>query len=255
MPRTSGIWGLRTIVCVIAVAASAMAVLTSCEEEKKHYVKNIGDGEHTPTLNTINVETFISDSGYTKYFIKAPLWSMYEEAKEPFWLFPQGVDLEQYDTKLKQVASMRCDSAKYLSQKRIWRLDGNVVMVNTNRDSFLTKQLFWDQAKRKVYTDSFIHIVRQDRIIEGMGFTSNEQMTAYTIKRPMGIFPVGSKSADHTPRPVEDDSLHAGEMNRGYAPPRASFRSGGSGSEPISHDSVPAAMRQNPAPKKITKIN
>lgn len=244
---------MRMMVCAMAAAVTAMAVLASCEEEKKHYVKNIGDGEHTPTLNTLNVETFISDSGYTKYFIKAPLWSMYEEAREPFWLFPKGVDLEQYDTGLKKVASMRCDSAKYLSQKRMWRLDGNVVMVNTNRDSFLTKQLFWDQAKRTVYTDSFIHIVRQDRIIEGMGFTSNEQMTAYTIKRPMGIFPVGKKTADNTPKAVEEDSLHQGEMNRGYAPPRASFRSNRPGTAPMEHDSVPASMRNHPNPVKTEK--
>lgn len=252
MPRKSGITGMRLLVCAIAAALAASAVLSSCKEEKKHYVKNIGDGEHTPTLNTLNVETFISDSGYTKYFIKTPLWSMYEESKEPFWLFPQGVELEQYDTKLAKVASMRCDSAKYLSTKRIWRLDGNVVMVNTNRDTFLTKQLFWDQAKRTVYTDSFIHIVRQDRIIEGLGFTSNEQMTAYTIKRPMGIFPVGQKTADNTPKAVEEDSLHAGEMNRGYAPPRASFRSNGPGGRPMEHDSVPAAMRI-PSPAKGKK--
>lgn len=248
MPNKSSLRSLRMIVCAIAAAVAAMVVFSSCEEEKKHYVKNIGDGEHTPTLNTLNVETFISDSGYTKYFIKAPLWSMYEEARDPFWLFPQGVDLEQYDTGLKKVASMRCDSAKYLSQKRVWRLDGNVVMVNTNRDSFLTKQLFWDQARRTIYTDSFIHIVRQDRIIEGMGFTSNEQMTAYTIKRPMGIFAVGKKSADTTPRDMEEDSLHQGEMNRGYAPPRASFRSNTPTAAPIEHDSVPAAMRNQPKP-------
>lgn len=252
MPRRSGITGLRMILCAIVAAVAVASVLSSCEEEKKHYVKNIGDGERTPTLNTINVETFISDSGYTKYFIKTPLWSMYEEAKEPFWLFPKGVELEQYDTKLAKVASMRCDSAKYLSTKRIWRLDGHVVMVNTARDSFLTKQLFWDQAKRKIYTDSFIHIVRQDRIIEGMGFTSNEQMTAYTIKRPMGIFPIGRKSADNTPRAVTEDSLHEGEMNRGFAPPRASFRSNRPGIAPMEHDSVPEAMR-NPAQAKSKK--
>ena len=47
------------------------------------------------------------------------------------------------------------------------------MMVNTMRDTFLSQQLYWDQNKRKVYTDSFIHIVRSDRIIEGYGLEAN----------------------------------------------------------------------------------
>jgi len=196
-----------------------------CKEEERHYVKNIGDGTSTPTMNTLNVNTFISDSGYTRYFITAPLWSMYEDAPEPFWLFPDGIELEQYDRALRVAATMRCDSARYLSQKRIWRLDGNVVMVNTQRDSFLTQQVYWDQVKREVYSDSFVHIVRTDRIIEGFGFTSNEQITAYTVNRPTGIFPVNRDnkavapdSADATP-----DSLSVPARRRRAISRRASM--------------------------------
>lgn len=180
---------LRSLL-IFAVAVVASASLGGCKEEVRRYVKNIGDGTATPTMNTLDVNTFISDSGYTRYFITAPRWSMYEDAPEPFWLFPDGIELEQYDRSLQLAATMRCDSARYLSQKRIWRLDGNVVMVNTQRDSFLTQQVFWDQMKREVYSDSFVHIVRSDRIIEGYGFSSNEQITAYTVNRPTGIFPV-----------------------------------------------------------------
>ena len=65
-------------------------------------------------------------------------------------------------------------------------------MRNVDGDRFLTQQLFWDQNARKVYSDSFIHIERSDRIIEGYGFISNEQMTDYTIRRPSGIFPTSA---------------------------------------------------------------
>ncbi|MCM1452461.1 MAG: LPS export ABC transporter periplasmic protein LptC [Clostridium sp.] len=172
-----------------AGAAIALSSLASCGEEKHSYVPNAISGELTPTMLTVNVNTFISDSGYTRYHITAPQWGMYEDAAEPFWKFPDGIFLEQYDRDLNPTSSIRSDSARYLSQKRIWRLDGNVVMVNTAGDSFLTQQVYWNQVRREVYSDSFIHIVRSDRVIEGYGFTSNEQMTSYTVNKPTGIFP------------------------------------------------------------------
>ncbi|MDE7443686.1 MAG: hypothetical protein K2M65_05960, partial [Muribaculaceae bacterium] len=74
-----------------------------------------------------------------------------------------------------------------------------VRMRNTEGDRFLTQQLFWNQNEHKVYSDSFIHIDRADRTIEGYGFVSNEQMTTYSISNPTGIFPVSDfrkESAD-----------------------------------------------------------
>ena len=49
--------------------------------------------------------------------------------------------------------------------------------------------MFWDQRLNKVYSDSFIHIERADRTIEGYGFESNDKMTNYRITNPTGIFP------------------------------------------------------------------
>lgn len=207
-----------------------LLLCVSCEEERRYYVPNVGDSDTVPTMSTLDVNTFISDSGYTKYFIKAPLWNMYEEAAEPYWKFPQGVELEQYNKLQKTEATLRCDSAIYKNQKRIWQLDGNIVMVNVNRDTFLTNQVFWDQARRKIYSDSFVHIVRADRIIEGYGFESNEQMSAYEVKRPTGIFPVqkgpnqGTASVSATPSGDYDE-----EARRAPAPGRPSQRPDNSG--------------------------
>ena len=80
--------------------------------------------------------------------------------------------------------------AKYRITAKLWRLDGNVEIKNVAKDEFLTEQLFWSQSQHKIYSDSFIHIVKSDRVIEGYGFESNEQMTQYNIKKVSGIFPV-----------------------------------------------------------------
>lgn len=179
---------MRRLPVIVLVVAFALA-LWSCREERHSFVPNVR-GEVVPTMTTYDVSTFISDSGYTRYHITTDLWQMFEDAAEPFWRFPTGLYLQQYDQQLKPTSSVVCDSATYLSRKRLWQLDGHVVMVNTMRDSFLTQQLFWDQVHQKIYSDSFIHIVRSDRIIEGYGFESNQNMTAYTVNKPTGIIPV-----------------------------------------------------------------
>lgn len=176
---------LPAIVTFIIVTA-----ICACQDNHEGYVPSLPEGADVPTMTTLDVNTFISDSGYVRYHIVADVWRLYEDSPDPFWTFPEGLYLEQYDENLNPAASVVCDSAIYYSKRRIWRLDGNVIMVNTERDSFLTMQLFWDQNKQTVYSDSFMHIVRFDRIIEGYGFESNQNMTAYTVKQPTGIIPV-----------------------------------------------------------------
>lgn len=167
----------------------ALLLAVACGNDRQHYVPNVGDGMTTPTMATTDVETLISDSGYTRYKVVAPLWQMFEDANDPFWRFPEGLYLEQYDLNMNPESMVECDSATYFSRKRLWRLDGNVMMINTQQDSFLTQQVFWDQTTRKMYSDSFIHIVRTDRIIEGYGFESDQSMTSYTVHRPTAILP------------------------------------------------------------------
>ncbi len=169
--------------------AVGLCILAACSREQERFVPNAGDGTHTPTMSTRDVSTLISDSGYTRYHLTAPLWQMFEDAEEPFWNFPEGLEVEQYDLAMNPESTVVCDSATYFSRKRLWRLDGNVIMVNTEADSFLTEQLFWDQSARKIYSDSFVHIVRTDRTIEGYGFESDQSMLYYTVHRPTAILP------------------------------------------------------------------
>ncbi len=220
--------GLRSLP-VLIVAAAVAATAWSCREERHSFVPGIADPQKSPTMTTFDVATLISDSGYTKYKIVAPVWEIYDEAQEPYWRFPDGLDLQQYDSRLRPAASMVCDSAVYFSRLRLWRLDGHIVMVNTLRDSFITAQLFWDQYHQEVRSDSFIHIVRSDRIIEGFGFRSDQNMTSYTVNLPTGIIPVerpaGPAAAQAADSAAADSIDLQPTMRRRPAPVRASQRS------------------------------
>lgn len=194
-----------TAICLLAACG-----ISACHSTDSHIDPIPIDGNITPTLITYDVNTFISDSGYTRYHLTADVWLMFEEADEPNWKFPDGLFLEKFDKEMKQEATIVSDSATYFSQKKLWRLDGNVRMRNTAGDRFLTQQLFWNQNDHKVYSDSFIHIDRADRTIEGYGFLSNEQMTTYTISQPTGIFPVSDFRKQQTDSTgMEADTISA----------------------------------------------
>ena len=61
---------------------------------------------------------------------------------------------------------------------------------NKKNEHFTTDLLFYDDNKKEFYSDTEITIKREDKIIYGIGFTSNADMTRYTIQKPTGIIPV-----------------------------------------------------------------
>lgn len=180
-----------------------LAGVGSCKKPKNEMVGIIDDKREIPTLSTEDVSTLISDSGVTKYRITAKQWDMYDKAKEPYWYFPLGLFVEKFDSLYQTEASIKSDTAYFYKNKRLWKLVGNVNVVNVNDEKFVTELLYWDQRTQRIYSDAFIHIERQDVILEGVGFESNESLTKYTIRTPSGIFPISDKPA------VGRDSLSA----------------------------------------------
>ena len=176
------------VAAVIAVAL--VSVLPGCKDDGKLGVASRIDPKKMPTMSTVDVSTLISDSGITQYKIVSPLWNVYDEVDTPYWNFPKGIYLQKYDRKFNVIASVAADSAKYFRMLNLWKLDGNVELKKEPGELFLTQQLFWDQRRNRLYSDSFIHIETPDRMLEGLGFESNDRLTKYTIRRPTGIFPV-----------------------------------------------------------------
>ncbi len=176
----------------VAVAATLAVIILSggCKEDGKLGVAGKIDPKTMPSMSTVNVATLISDSGITQYKIVSPLWNVYDEVDTPYWNFPKGIFLQKYDRKFNVIASVAADSARFFRMLNLWRLDGHVELKKEPGELFMTQQLFWDQRRNRLYSDSFIHIETPDRMLEGIGFESNDRLTKYTIKHPTGIFPV-----------------------------------------------------------------
>lgn len=180
---------LLPLTVLTATLPAVWATATSCNDDSKIDTVTVDSVTLIPTMMTRDVETLISDSGVTRYRIVTQLWLVYDEVDEPFWRFPQGLDLTKFDNFFRTETTVRADSAIYYKNKQLWQLDGNVRIVNILNEKILTEQLFWNQRTHRIYSDSFVHIEQTDRVLEGLhGFETNEQMTNYRMKSFSGIF-------------------------------------------------------------------
>lgn len=165
-----------------------LLLFSSCGGKKKELGEAITERDSLPSMATLGVVTYISDSGVTRYRMEAEEWLMYDRKRPSYWAFEKGVYLEQFDSLFNVDASIKADTAYFYDKQKLWKLMGNVDIKNRKGERFNTELLYWNQATEKVYSDRFIRIEQPDRIITGYGFDSNQQMTIYQIRNMGGIF-------------------------------------------------------------------
>ncbi|MBR6602085.1 MAG: LPS export ABC transporter periplasmic protein LptC [Bacteroidaceae bacterium] len=166
----------------------------SCTKGKEPVTDAITNRDSVPVMVTRDVSTYISDSGVVRYKIIADEWQVFDRLDPSMWTFEQGVYLEKFNNDLSIEATIVADTAYYYDKKELWELRGNVHIENEQDEQFDTQLLFWDQKTKRVYSDLFIRIRQQKRIITGIGFISNQDFTRYTIKQTQGIFPIKEES-------------------------------------------------------------
>ena len=181
---------IKRITRVVLLLLICFSVYSCAKKEVRHRASAIADRKAMPALAGDEVTTLISDSGITRYRIKAKKWLVYDKADTPYWEFPEGVYLEKFNLNLEADATVEADYAYYNEPAQRWMLRGNVQAVNLQGEKFETPLLYWDQSSESVYSDSSIVITREASIIKGVGFRSNQEMTQYTILRPTGVFPI-----------------------------------------------------------------
>ena len=106
--------------------------------------------------------------------------------------------MEKFDTLFHIDASIKADTAYYYEKKKIWELRSNVQIQSQRGDKFETELLFWDEKEEKVYSDKFIQISQEDKVITGYGFESDQNLTEYQIKNTTGVFTVEDKKTAPT---------------------------------------------------------
>ena len=204
---------LKTLNITDAFLPAVMFVLfPACSGKDKKLAEAISENDTLPSMKSLGVTTLISDSGITRYKIVAEDWLIHDKKNPPYWAFEKGVYLEKFDTLFRVDASIKADTAYYHEKKKLWELRGHVQILSQRGDKFQTDLLFWDEKKEKVYSDKFIQIEQEDKVIKGYGFESNQDLSEYEIKNTTGIFTIEDTAPTVTTQP--QDSLNISVTNR-----------------------------------------
>ncbi len=62
----------------------------------------------------------------------------------------------------------------------------DVVMINNKNEKINTEVLVWDRRKAQIYSNEFVKITTEDKIILGEGFISDERFDNWKIIKPRG---------------------------------------------------------------------
>ncbi len=195
-----------------------LVLLSSCGGKEKHLADPVGERDSLPSMQTRGVSSLVSDSGVIRYKILAEEWLVYDKRNPSKWAFEKGIFLEKFNDSMQVDAKIKADTAYYYDKQKLWDLRGHVSVRNQRGEMFDTYQLFWNQNTQQVYSDKFIRIQQDDKIITGYGFKSNQQFTDYIIHNTAGIFPVeehpndsvasqGQTAEDESPKEPTDGSV------------------------------------------------
>ena len=184
------------ITTTFAVVVMLLLFMASCGKENKEVVEVTFDPENTYTLRTTDVSSLISDSGITRFRMNAKEWLVFGKAKEPYSYFPQGVYVEKFDSLFNVEASVKADTAYYWDKKGLYKLIGHVSILSQEGKKLDTSILYFDQKEDQIYTDEYFELEEGDKIITGIGFKSNQNMTKYKIFNSQGTFPVSDTARD-----------------------------------------------------------
>lgn len=196
---------IRNVVVLLITFSSIIGTQLSCTSKKQEMGQAIVERDSMPVLDTRGVMSLISDSGVIRYRINTDEWLVYDRKSPSYWAFEKGLYVEKFDSLFKVEASIKADTAYYYDKRKLWKLIGNVHVQNLKGEKFDTELLYWDQTKKKVYSDKRVRIEQPDQIIYAVGFESNEQMTRYRFFKTDGIFYVDDSET------VAKDSLSSAE--------------------------------------------
>lgn len=174
----------------VALQAIVILVLQSCSPSVENTATLGMERDSAAVMKTYNVTTLVSDSGITRFRVATPEWLVFDKKAKPTWEFPQGLHLEQFDENLEIHSEVDAKKAIYYTELEQWILSDSVYAVNVEGERFESEVLYVHQKEDRIFTDKFVKITQEDKIITGIGMESNQRLTKYRVLKPQGIIPL-----------------------------------------------------------------
>ena len=177
---------IRSIPYLLALLTAVLS-FTGCENDIEK-INRLTEGSTFPKVTGTNIEIIFSDSAKVRVQILSPELAQYPDVERPYLEFPKGLEVFFYDDSMKIESSIRANYTIYYSEEKFWHATGDVVAQNlANGDQLNTEELFWDEEKELIYSNTFTKIQNEDGIFYGKnGFESNQNLNNWRLKGSSG---------------------------------------------------------------------
>lgn len=161
-----------------------LLMLLSCNEQSRKLVSDIASEKKDWSQESYDIHVAFIDSNGTKAVITANRARVYDNG---YTVLDGNVKVIFYSQN-EEVADLLADTLKVEDRSKNMFAKGHIVANSMKKNLKLTTEtLNWDNKKRLLYTDEFVHIVSDTEDIQGYGMESDDKFQNYRIFKVTGI--------------------------------------------------------------------
>ena len=173
---------------MLAITTVVASIVVSCKNK-------IGEAERldlskTPTQQTFDMFAVQTENGAVEMRLEAPLMEHYDTDSASFDTFPKGISVFGYTKEGLLESIILADDARHIvptdrNKDETWEAFGNVILHNViEQETMETDTIYWDQAKKEVYTDCYVKIYSRQGFLQGFGMRSDDHVRNSILYRP-----------------------------------------------------------------------
>ncbi len=162
----------------------------SCEEDiAKANAANKKTNFPSQVINNANIVQ--RDSGMVKIRATVPLLEKFELIDSPYVLAKKGINIDFYDKKNpKKPGNIKANYAKFYELKKLYEARGKVRIKTNENQLFAMESVYWDQAKREIYTKDTVYVTDKDgnTLVGVDGMRAKDDFSSYIFYNNSGTF-------------------------------------------------------------------
>ncbi|MBP0611833.1 LPS export ABC transporter periplasmic protein LptC [Chryseobacterium sp. cx-311] len=169
----------KNIACLLGLAI----FFISCEEDLAT-VNSKSTKINFPSQVIYDAKIVQRDSGMVKMRATAALIEKFELIDTPYVVARKGIDIEYFDRKNpKNPGRITAKFAKMTEMKRFYEARGNVKVITSEGQMFAMQTVFWDQAKKEIYTSDTVYVTDKDgsTLVAANGMRAKDDFSEYTF--------------------------------------------------------------------------
>ncbi len=159
-------------------------MLSACDRQKQ------AEPINEDTLISRSVDSMLvitTENGKKTNLFSALVMEDYEFARVPFTEYRKGVEAIAYnDSTGVETSHIMSDYALHWTDRDLWELKGNVMVVGEEGRKLFSQQLTWDRKTKKIYSNVDSKVEEGDDVFIGDGFEADDDFSRWTFRRLTG---------------------------------------------------------------------